>query len=473
MTDELGDWGPSLADLAQRRTAARAMGEEERLARHRAAGKLDARARVDCLLDDGSFRELGTLVGDVPGDAFVAGSGTIAGRPVLVGAEDFTVVAGTIGSGSNAKRLRLAELALQERAPLVMMLEGAGFRPTERAHARTMTDLLMQVRCSGMVPVVTAVLGASAGHGALIAPISDFTVMTEGASIFTAGPPVVKDSIGEEVHKLDLGGPSVAVPSGLVHNVAPDDPSALEQVRAYLSYFPQSAWSYPARLDAGDPADPASDRGPRAVPELLTIVPRNSRRTYDMRAVLDTIVDGGRWFEVQAGYGAAIICALAHLGGDPVAIVANQPKVMAGSIDARRGRQGRALHPRRRLVPPAAGVPRRQPGHAPGHPIGARRGAAQRRAHVRRAGAGHDAEAAPHVAQGVRVRIARDGDGALRWPDGLVLVPGRDPRGDGRERVGSRDALRRGRAGRTARGRAPGVVPVGPAPGLRRDHRPA
>jgi acetyl-CoA carboxylase carboxyltransferase component len=321
------DWGPSLADLAGRREHARSMGGEERLARHRAAGKLDARARVAALLDPGSFRELGTLVGEVPSDAFVAGSGRIDGRPVLVGAEDFTVLAGTIAAGSNAKRLRLAELALQEHVPLVMMLEGAGFRPTERSHGRAMTDLLMQVQCSGQVPMVTAVLGASAGHGALIAPISDFTVMTEQASIFTAGPPVVKQSIGEEVDKLELGGPAVAVPSGLVHNVAPDDLGAFEQVRTYLSYFPESAWSYPASVDTGD-------TGPRAVPELLSIVPRNNRRIYDMRSVLDVVVDGGDWFEVQPGFGPAVICALTRLGGHAVAIVANQPKVMAGSIDA-------------------------------------------------------------------------------------------------------------------------------------------
>lgn len=325
------EWGPTLADLADRRTVARSMGGEERLGRHRALGKLDARARVDALLDPGTFRELGTLVGDVPSDAFVAGSGTIAGRPVMVGAEDFTVVAGTIATGSNAKRLRLAELALQEHVPLVMMLEGAGFRPTERGHARSMTDLVMQVQCSGQIPMVTLVLGASAGHGALIAPISDFVVMTEQASIFTAGPPVVKQSIGEDVGKLELGGPSVAVPSGLVHNVVADDLAAFEQVRAYLSYFPSSAWSYPASLE---PGDAGADRGPRAVPELLSIVPRNNRKVYDMRAVLDVIVDGGSWFEIQAGFGPAIICALARLGGHPIAIVANQPKVMAGSIDA-------------------------------------------------------------------------------------------------------------------------------------------
>ena len=120
------------------------------------AASSTARARVDYLLDPGSFRELGTLVGDVPADAIVAGSGQIDGRPVMVGAEDFTVVAGTIGGGSNAKRFRLAELALQERVPLIMILEGAGYRPTERSHGRSPTDLLMQARCSGRIPVITA-----------------------------------------------------------------------------------------------------------------------------------------------------------------------------------------------------------------------------------------------------------------------------------------------------------------------------
>jgi acetyl-CoA carboxylase carboxyltransferase component len=328
MTESLpNEWGPTLADLAARRDAARAMGGAERLARQHGAGKLDARQRVLTFLDPGTFRELGTLVGEVPADAFVAGSGTVAGRPVMVGAEDFTVAAGTIAGGSNAKRLRLAELALQEHVPLVMMLEGAGFRPTERTQGRAMTDLLMQVQCSGQVPMVTLVLGASAGHGALIAPISDFCVMSEQASIFTAGPPVVKQSIGEDVDKLELGGPSVATASGLVHNVAADEPSAFTQVREYLSYFPPSAWSYPEWRDTGD-------TGPRAVPDLLSIVPRNGRRVYDMRHVLDVLVDSGEWFEVQPRFGSTVLCGLARLGGHAVAIVANQPKVMAGSVDA-------------------------------------------------------------------------------------------------------------------------------------------
>jgi acetyl-CoA carboxylase carboxyltransferase component len=320
-------WGPTLADLRDRRLAARVMGGEERLARHRGAGKLDARARVETLLDPGSFVEIGTLVGDVPADALVAGSGFIDGRPVLVGAEDFTTVAGTIASGSNAKRYRIAEIALQERIPLIMLLEGAGFRPTERGHGRSPTDLIMQSKLSGSVPVVTGVMGASAGHGALIAPMSDFAVMTQQASIFTAGPPVVRESIGEDITKEDLGGPSVAIASGLVHNVAADDAGALSTIRRYLSYFPSSAWSYPARVDG-------SDQGPRTTDEILAIIPRDNRKVYDMRRVIDCIVDDGDWFEVQPTFGPVVICALARLGGEAIAVIANQPKVMAGSVDA-------------------------------------------------------------------------------------------------------------------------------------------
>jgi acetyl-CoA carboxylase carboxyltransferase component len=321
------DWEPTLADLNSRRSAARAMGGEERLAKHRAAGKLDARARIDHFLDDASFQELGTLVGgsDAPADAIVIGTGRVDGRPVAVAAEDFTVKAGTISQSANSKRYRIAEIALQDRVPLVMMLEGAGYR-AGGAHARTPTDLLVQARCSGRVPLVTAVLGASAGHGALVAPMSDFTVMSSHGCIFTAGPPVVLESLGESVTKEDLGGPRVAIASGLVHNVAADDRAALDLVRAYLAYFPPSAWSYPP-----DTFDGAIE--PRLVPEILDIVPRNNRKLYEMRSVIDVVFDRSSWFEIQPDFGSTVVCALARLGGHPVAVIANQPRVMAGSID--------------------------------------------------------------------------------------------------------------------------------------------
>jgi acetyl-CoA carboxylase carboxyltransferase component len=325
-SDLPGGWGPALGDLAERRVTARAMGGDERLAKRRAKGQLDVRARVDHLFDDGSFREIGTLVGEVPGDGIVTGAGMIDGRPVMVGAEDFTVLAGSIGSGSTSKRWRIAELALAERIPLIMLLEGAGHRGGGGG-GRTPTDLLIQAKCSGRIPVVSAVMGPSAGHGALIVPMSDFSVMTADGAVFTAGPPVVKESLGEDVSKEDLGGPSVAVPSGLIHNIAPDDAAALDMIRHYLSFFPSSAWSYPPRYAT-------DDRGSRPTDELLEIIPRDTRKVYDMRDVLDVVFDDGSWFEVQPGFGPAVICALAHLGGEPVAVIANQPKVLAGSIDA-------------------------------------------------------------------------------------------------------------------------------------------
>jgi acetyl-CoA carboxylase carboxyltransferase component len=323
------DWADTLEDLDRRRDHSLAMGGPERVDKHHGKGKLDARARIERLLDPGTFRELGMLVGgEIAADAIVTGSGLINGVPVMVGAEDFTTLAGSIGPGGNSKRYRIAELALRDRIPLVMLLDGAGFRPTGGHYGRTPTDLLAQTQCSGRVPTVGAVLGPSAGHGALVAPVCDFRIMSRQGTIFTAGPPVVKESTGEDISKEELGGPDVALPSGVIHNVTEDDESALDDIRRYLSYFPPSAWSYPPSLAADETAQP------RPTPELLDIVSRDNRRVYDMRAVLDVVFDRPDWFEVQPAFGKAIICALAHLGGHPVAVVANQPKMLAGSIDA-------------------------------------------------------------------------------------------------------------------------------------------
>ncbi|MCV7426304.1 acyl-CoA carboxylase subunit beta [Mycobacterium montefiorense] len=323
------DWDETLGDLDRRRQHALGMGGPERLEKHRGKGKLDARARIERLLDPDTFREIGTLVGgEIAADAIVTGSGLVDGVPVMVGAEDFTTLAGSIGPGGNSKRYRIAELAVRDKVPLVMLLDGAGFRPTGGHYGRTPTDLLAQTQCSGRIPTVAAVLGPSAGHGALVAPVCDFRIMSANGTIFTAGPPVVKESTGEDISKEDLGGPGVALPSGVIHNFAEGDEAVIDDIRRYLSYFPPSAWSYPPSRPADETAEP------RATPELLDIVSRDNRRVYDMRAVLDVVFDDPDWFEVQPRYGKAIICALAHLGGHPVAVVANQPKVLAGSIDA-------------------------------------------------------------------------------------------------------------------------------------------
>lgn len=326
---EPGDWGPLIEDLRARRVAAQAMGGSERLARRRSEGRLNARERISALCDDGSFVELGALVGELPADAFVAGVGTLDGRPVAVGAEDFTVAGGSIGAGAAAKRHRVVELALQERMPLVMLLEGAGHRPplpTDPPSVRRPNDLQALASASGCIPVAAAVLGSSAGHGALTAPLSDFTVMTPEAAIFTAGPPLVKASTGEDVDRRTLGGPDVALASGVVHNLAADDLDALAQLRRWLSYLPSSAWERPPTVQSTD--------GERPTPELYRLVPRNPRTAYDMARVIEVVVDRDSWFEVQPRFGRSLLTGLARLGGQPVAVVANQPLHLAGAIDA-------------------------------------------------------------------------------------------------------------------------------------------
>ena len=210
----------------------------------------------------------------------MAGSGRINGRPALAGSEDVTVLGGSIGSGSADKRYRLCQLARQERVPLVMMLEGAGHRVTEAASGRRPGDLMGLAELSGMVPLVSLVCGASAGHGALTAPLCDFVAMTESASIFAAGPPLVRSATGEDVTKEELGGPAVAAavrrrgaqrrgrrPRG--HRPGPPLPRLLSD----------------QRMAGAAPARPGPDTGRRRV-DLLPLIPPDPRRPYPIRPVL-------------------------------------------------------------------------------------------------------------------------------------------------------------------------------------------
>jgi acetyl-CoA carboxylase carboxyltransferase component len=332
MSDELHGWGPALEEIGRRKAEAGEMGGEARLERQHERGRLNARERLQRLFDPGTFFEIGGLVGTVdeppvPGDALVAGSGRINGRPALAGAEDVTVLGGSIGTGASDKRYRLCQLARQERVPLVMMLEGAGHRVTEHAGGRRPGDLMGLAELSGVVPMVSLVLGASAGHGALTAPLCDFVAMTETASIFAAGPPLVRSATGEDVTKEVLGGPPVAIDSGgVVHNLVANDVEAIDLARRYLGHFPLSAWEPPPRRDG-------PDAGSRRL-DLLELIPPDPRQPYPIRPVLTELVDDGDLLDVQPGFGRSIVTVLAHLGGHSVAIVANDPSVLAGTIDS-------------------------------------------------------------------------------------------------------------------------------------------
>ncbi len=327
-------WRPWLEKLETARKRAREMGGAERLERLvYSRGKLDARQRIEALFDPDSFMEFGSLVGnrfDLPADAFVCGVGRVDGRPVLAGAEDYTIHAGSCGVGGGYKRHRLAELAVQEGLPIVWMLEGAGARMGERTTepARTPNDLEPMADAKGEVPVVCLVLGVSAGHGALAATLSDFVVMTRSACIFTGGPPLVKAAIGEDVTKEDLGGPEVAVVSaGSVHNLAEDDTEAISLARRYLGFLPSNR-HVPA------PRAHGSDTGTRRTDELLELIPPNARQPYSVRDVIEVLVDGGDFLEIQPDYGRTMTVGLARIAGRSVGFVANDPAYRSGALDA-------------------------------------------------------------------------------------------------------------------------------------------
>lgn len=322
------DWDRAGTELDRRRARALAMGNAERLQRRREEGRLDARQRVETLLDPGSFHEIGTLAGigeDAPADALVAGHGTVDGRPVFVGAEDASVKGGSIGLAGAAKRERLARLARQERAPLVMLLDGGGHRVTNTLHRRVPapTDLAALADCSGHVPLLVGVLGASAGHGALAAALADVVVMVERTSqLFTAGPPIVAVATGEQIDVESLGGAAVHTATGVASMAAEDEIAALHLLRRVLSYLPSSAGRRPP---AAPPAPPSTS--------LVSVVPTDPRVPYDGRLAVEAVVDAGSVLELQLGWGGALITALARLDGEPVAVVASQPLVRAGAID--------------------------------------------------------------------------------------------------------------------------------------------
>ncbi len=332
MSENRSNWGPILEELERRQDVATAMGGAERVERLMTArGKLDARRRLELLFDAGEFREIGPLVGGTaaPADALVAGFGPVNGRMVVAGAEDFTVLGGSIGQGSMNKRYRVCQLALQERVPLVFMLDGAGHRLTDTGGGgRAPNDLLALADLGGQVPMVCLVMGASAGHGALTAPLSDFTIMTEASAMFTGGPPLVKSAIGEDVTKEELGGARICTETaGTAHYAAKDDAEAVATARRYLSYFPQN------RLGTA-PRREGADTGRRRLEGLLDLIPPDDRKPYKMRKVIEQVVDDGAYLEVQPKFGASLVCAHAFIGGQSCAILANDPWVSSGSVDS-------------------------------------------------------------------------------------------------------------------------------------------
>src|SRR5580765_3974971 len=316
-------------------------GGEERLKRHHDAGKLTARERIELLFDPGTFEEVDKLVTHrcldfgmqdqiVPGDGVITGHGLIDGRQVFAFAQDFTVFGGSLSETNAAKIVKIMDLAMKLGAPIVGLNDAGGARIQEGVVSLGgYADIFLRnTIASGVVPQISAIMGPCAG-GAVYSPaITDFVVMVEGTSyMFVTGPDVIRTVTHEEVSKEDLGGAHTHnAKSGVAHFAAADDRACLALIRDLLSFLPSNNLDDPPRVNTTD----APDREDRA---LDSIVPASPTQPYDMLDLIHTIADEGYFLEVHQHYAKNIIVGFARLDGKPVGIVANQPAVLAGTLD--------------------------------------------------------------------------------------------------------------------------------------------
>ena len=346
--DEAGYWAGQIDELEQRRRFAKEMGGPDNIARQHGAGRLTVRERIARITDADTFREVGTLAGTgeytddlelkkLTPATYVAGTAKIDGRPVAIGGEDFTVRGGTSFGAQRRKGGQggfIEDLAHHYKMPLVNLIDGAGGTVTSAKRRGFVTfpgtdGFERSVELLGEVPVASAVLGTAAGGPAGRAILSHFSVMVkETSQIFAAGPPVVKRSLGQDITKEDLGGTAVAVnKAGAIHNIAETEDDAFDQVKRFLSFMPQNVWQLPPMVPSDDPVT-------RRDEALLDIVPANRRQPYEMRKLVEMVVDRGSTFEIRPTFGRAVITMLARLGGHPVGVVANNPIVYGGAMDA-------------------------------------------------------------------------------------------------------------------------------------------
>jgi acetyl-CoA carboxylase carboxyltransferase component len=317
-------------------------GRPEAIAKQHAAGKRTVRERVAQLADAGSFIEFGALVtpdpltvGEAfhPADGVVAGTARVEGRPVAISGADYTVMGGSSGHAGRSKTARAIRLALDHGMPYVMLADGGGHRIQEgldsRRFAAVETNFQELVQLSGWAPTCAAMMGPGFAGPSNNAALADFIVMVRGtSSMGIAGPALVKAATGADVDKKTFGGADAQADQNGIADLAVDtDADALVAIRRYLSYFPSNARQPP-------PLGPTDDPFDRRDAELLTLVPENSRRAYDVRRVIRAVVDRDSDFELKPSYARNVVTCLARLGGRSVGIIANQPSHLAGTLDA-------------------------------------------------------------------------------------------------------------------------------------------
>jgi propionyl-CoA carboxylase beta chain len=327
--------------LRERSLLAEQGGGGARVEKQHEAGKMTARERIEFLLDEGSFEEFDKLVVHrskdfglekqlYPGDGVITGHGLIDGRNVFVFAQDFTVFGGSLSETHAEKICKVMDLAMKVGAPVIGLNDSGGARIQEGVVSLGgYADIFLRnTLASGVVPQISCIMGPCAG-GAVYSPaITDFNIMVKDTSyMFITGPDVIKTVTHEEVTKEALGGAvthnSV---SGVAHFAADSDEHALRIVRELFSFIPSNNLEDPPRVDVSDPVD-------RLEPKLNEIVPEASNQPYDIRDVINYVVDDGYFFEVQQMFAPNICVGFARLGGRSVGIVANQPAFLAGVLD--------------------------------------------------------------------------------------------------------------------------------------------
>ncbi|MFO0988343.1 MAG: acyl-CoA carboxylase subunit beta [Alphaproteobacteria bacterium] len=330
-----------LAELEEKRAAARLGGGKRRIEAQHAKGKLTARERLEILLDPGSFEEYDMFVEHrcldfgmekqkVPGDGVVSGWGTINGRLVFVFSQDFTVFGGALSEAHAEKICKVMDQAMKVGAPVIGLNDSGGARIQEGVASLAGYAEVFQrnVMASGVVPQISCIMGPCAG-GAVYSPaMTDFIFMVKDSSyMFVTGPEVVKTVTHEEVSAEQLGGAVThSTKSGVSDLAFENDVEALLQLRRFFDFLPASNREKPPVRPTDDPAD-------RAEPSLDTLIPANPNKPYDIKELIVKVVDEGDFFELQPSYAANIVTGFARMEGSTVGIVANQPMVLAGCLD--------------------------------------------------------------------------------------------------------------------------------------------
>ncbi len=330
-----------IKDMRQIMEKALAGGDPARVQAQKAKGKLTARERIHYLLDEDTFQETGLLVKtrchdfglqdkNIPGDGVITGFGRIAGREVCVFSQDFTVLGGSLGLAHAKKICRIMDLAYENRVPVIGLLDSGGARIQEGVDSLDgyAEIFYRNVKCSGIVPQISVILGPCAG-GAVYSPaLTDFVFMVDGISnMYVTGPAVVKAATGEEVSFEELGGGRThCEKSGVAHFLANSEPDCFRRVRELLSYLPSHRGEKPARVANPDPVR-------RTTPLLETMSQVDPRKPYRINHVIWHIADEHKFFEVMKNFAKNIVIGFMRLGGDVVGVVANNPAHKAGALD--------------------------------------------------------------------------------------------------------------------------------------------